>query len=1387
MLLKLAPSLTNDDEIYPLIAKASDAMRTRFLATEHSAAAVQPLEVVRLPPPHIPPPDIPPFSADLVRSFNDFAVFIVSEEIDKLPIDDALSIFLSDVLPHFVDGAGCEEWGIIRKSRTLGIFIPLKLIKSSLGKTSGNPTIRREQKYAGWREGLNCIKMEVELPILCKKTLILGIRILISLFVNLQVKHEKTSNVKGWIGTNFVDFEVPEMDSSLLASGESAILSQMESLCTFLEISDAECTMDFLGHSELRIPDHLKIQHYVYSVDEMKIEYPMEHNTDLLEHADSIQGQNTSHRVKFPLFEVDVGSLCTVDKIYMEDTHLIFENVEIQQLTELDGVTGDKKEFLGSTEFDLMKYAPSHCVSYQFLKEMKDEFLSILEHPNFQEYSTVHQGKPDDSVCSMNPILFNEFQFFDLVIYNFYEISSDTAKEIEAETYESMFGEAMNFRSFNDMIVCHELTLMDDSFKSLPVPMLSDCNITYPLPSFIEEILVTHLDWQSSSTSDDLYLDWHFLGEYDCDFVEHSSCWKMLWEIDTYGIGSSLDSSDNGNMLFNYILSEYQSNEQRTENHNDMLKLPFNDVPVLPNSPSPGKIDSNRLMDPGDQTMKNGVEKVHLLGASMSNDLEFFLNPLHFNMQRVSMPDDKSPNTNTMRQVLSTNDNSLAAKAATLAQEQWNVKLHHKGDLESTSIEEDRRKTELEERLNTVALMPIAENQPVKAAYEDKSCAVLMVPSMQPGLELKLNDSCKPFYPDTVIIVNTRNFNDEMVISRRSTYQKILEMEKEGAQVVERDLNLPIDIIASAKVCLTWYDCKNIGKKASASNEAFSCLPLCVESIAASTLTSLSFAFGCCILIFEGEGSFLGGIMESSDELYAAAASLGIDVQIFCSYSSEMTEEIILSCINKLSQLNRGLFPKMSESESLAESFLTTFPSINPLSAHAILSSDTVLGKFMGLSNESKLRILQKYQVPEESVSLFSATSRFGEREDSKSGLTDCSSVSSVLDSENVQFKSASERKKPKFCPNLYSAEEPSNCSFHLESQKLLSDELNHPKISVSCNSWMSGTADVFDEPGNFNISFDDKLKVYGGKFDVDTLNMSTNMPKPYNFPVLKGLRPFDVECGPGLRSATTELNGFSFQSTKVHGNSQENFKGEVVDVEGTSEFRDDLLFANLDGFSPFLLDVEKDYAARNSRRSKLSSSDVVTNPFHTESAFDVWIPRKDGQVIGEETKPHFDIINSDNTSIECQKGLLKVNIVEETPKTFCTWPSQENGTNSYVATPLSNALRSTQLQQGSPWTVEFLNRIREKSRLRKQSLSYNSSSPCFGSSGNISNNAKRKSPSIFESYRYEVGSTSKKIGEQKRQKRSSQPPNSMKNEKTSTARPPSWTPLDKRARRVGN
>ncbi|KAK8951145.1 hypothetical protein KSP39_PZI004898 [Platanthera zijinensis] len=162
--------------------------------------------------------------------------------------------------------------------------------------------------------------------------------------------------------------------------------------------------------------------------------------------------------------------------------------------------------------------------------------------------------------------------------------------------------------------------------------------------------------------------------------------------------------------------------------------------------------------------------------------------------------------------------------------------------------------------------------------------------------------------------------------------------------------------------------------------------------------------------IFEGENNFLEYIMESSDMLYAAAASLDFNLQLFCSHMPETTDEIILNCIRTTGIIDRGLYSAMSESESIAESFLTRFPSLNPLSAHALLSCGGMLVEFLEWSHECRIQKIGNYKVPAESISLFNALCRYGELGESKSVMTDCSSIDSDNSGGILQPKSKRQR-----------------------------------------------------------------------------------------------------------------------------------------------------------------------------------------------------------------------------------------------------------------------------------------------------------------------------------------------------------------------------------------
>jgi len=437
--------------------------------------------------------------------------------------------------------------------------------------------------------------------------------------------------------------------------------------------------------------------------------------------------------------------------------------------------------------------------------------------------------------------------------------------------------------------------------------------------------------------------------------------------------------------------------------------------------------------------------------------------------------------------------------------------------------------------------------------------------------------------------------------------------------------------------------------------------------------------------------------MDSSDEVYAAGASLGIDLQIFYSYSCDTTDEIIVNCISHAAKSTKGLFPKMPESETLAESFLSKFPSVNPLSAHAILSSVGSLLEFFKMPHQQRVCALKKYLVPEVSIILFTALCRYGEREDSRSGTTDCcSSVSSGHDSGNRCPKVDHESKKRKHTPM------PTDYSFHFEK----SDDVtwNIPKVNMD-----------FDE-----MDFGEKQR--------SDLNMTSY----------------------GQNKFTSRTN-YNYKGLK------EGYKGQVIDVDDDDDMAGvDFSFRDTTVSFP----TETRSWPDNYGTGKKLSDDWCSLPMASEITLNSQSYSMEDNVTPlQMSSEECSIVNSPLSS-------HRLDIKEK---------GQYNG-----ETPLSKAISSAHAQKGSPWTIDFINRIKEKSRMRQQSLPLISSAPCFGNAGNSSKYRKRKSPSILDFYRYKRNSTTQST-QHKGQNSHLQPSNSSKGISALQC----WTPIDQRAKRV--
>lgn len=550
--------------------------------------------------------------------------------------------------------------------------------------------------------------------------------------------------------------------------------------------------------------------------------------------------------------------------------------------------------------------------------------------------------------------------------------------------------------------------------------------------------------------------------------------------------------------------------------------------------------------------------------------------------------------------------------------------------------------------------------------------------------------------------------------------------------------------------------------------------------------------------------------MESSDGLYAAAASLGIDLQLFCSYSSELTDEIILSCVGYANKLTGSLYTKMPESETLAESFLTQFPSINPLTAHAILSSGGVLVEFLEWSHECRIQAIQKYRVPGESVALLSAICRYGEREDSKSGITECSSsISSAPDWENCHHKIESERKKQKCIRSPSKNDILGDCFLNFESlnqfTKFTDFSLNTSRVSKPAgDSWMSNGPEMLDEIKGSGLSMENKWNGQKQGLEMGTIKNASTLFNLNDSQLSKDSEMLYDIGKPGL-SLNDKLSGERHRSDVATGNwhnknngedLRKDCKGEVIDLNDSFSIGEDFSsIAKSLRFSPLVLELDEDPTAGKSKTARRLSFSKSSHPtFSTAGdanySSDIWTSLNRKQSLREGVVEFQDTeFGKGEIPMKNQKQLLQ-NSMHRSLKDFYGPSFQEKGMH-YSGTPLSNALNSVHLPKGSPWTIEFLNRVREKSKLRQQSLPCDRSGLCFENSDNVSKVIKRKSPSILEFYKYQGGSTSKKVSEQskkvseqKRQKRHFKP-STYKKGNGSTSLCPTWTPTDKKARQV--
>jgi hypothetical protein len=420
-----------------------------------------------------------------------------------------------------------------------------------------------------------------------------------------------------------------------------------------------------------------EVQELIYSVENVTAEFHMEQKAYVLEDEGIVQDQMYFHRTVFPYLEVDEMSLKSCTYFSVEEELLSFlENTEPQCWLQKGNMVINGEEVLGSREYDISHFLSDHCISNQCLEpglasvdifpEM--DFISIMETSHIQGNSSCEGISHVDCSLLVSPVIFQEFQFLDVDSSPHFEVFFSTQRADEPETCDWMFREDMNFKNFNELIVSYELALVDNTFKSLPVPLLSDHEKIRSLCSIVVEKLADLNPWPLS-VSDGIYLDWHLLEKDKCNTRIYSSYQSMLEEVDSHSFDFDLESLDDGTLLLDFVFSDNALNGQNTEEKKESQKLLFHGISVPTGHLVGGA--SNKLLDDecpqpgtGEHLAEKDNERASLLFKSMSqsNDLDFFLNPRKVNAWENNDSAIKAVDTNaTFPKVPSSNSRAACA------------------------------------------------------------------------------------------------------------------------------------------------------------------------------------------------------------------------------------------------------------------------------------------------------------------------------------------------------------------------------------------------------------------------------------------------------------------------------------------------------------------------------------------------------------------------------------------------------------------------------------------------------------------------------------------------------------------------------------------------------
>nr|XP_018685394.1 PREDICTED: uncharacterized protein LOC103987278 isoform X5 [Musa acuminata subsp. malaccensis] len=1466
-------------------------MRTRFLNTDYFSSR-SPIETLRrfqffpLPPPPLPPLLHDP-SLGVQIPFSDLDLDLrIPLDIDLFPIENARSQFLSDVIPKIHPDTDHRS-SLRFAPRKRRLVSPLPEIDDPEKKSGAACHYEDDQK--GWgssRSGATDADISDVGHCVCLVSCI-GFLLLNLVWpflvcyclqeVSILIQGEKDVDecldlrssvfvAKDLEGNELLKehlFEIVELDLPL---GESMGSSKTEEAGIYFKIPDITIPLDSLDIDvEVTVIYPHKVAKSTYLVDDIHAKSDKEEFSPLKVNSSSVD-RTLDHNMILPQLEVHEHYLDPDAGIANAEVLScmlpLFEACDGHQV---DKLAINANEFLESNSVDIMEHI-SEDTSMDYFPEEKPMSLSSILDMNVINlgdimllergsviYCVAANGDYSHMPCSVH---YQEVQNFDFPSDDVLQIVVNSQQAKTLDMTELMVIDDMDFAGgLYQSFVSTELALIDDTFKSLPTPILCDDKAIKSVSMVVEELLHA-LKPHSLSASDGIYLDWHPLLEGVCNREICFTYMNMLHNVSSCSTTSDLqtDIAENAAIDIDFFddflenVDTLQCEELPTELHRNIPHITYSSSkPESTQMPNNGKFEEN-----AERKVNIITQKTSFLSESMSqsNDLSFFLDV----RKGTSMGNYKDG-------TVKCSDKHITAPIAVLQEPsipcgipkevfaQWVIDVHTvclsdhilglmdhikksysaileespylKADLVHIANESETSSLSRQKLLNLI-INKISKRCTSDSSHEDVMAYVALY-----GIKQLSYFLCFFGVHAAHLYVSYLVRNIKTMAERLRSLEALLEDEcwKSGKQLIDPHPSLSLiegllmsNIQNSEKILivaervfwlpLTWKlasmgiklhavkanslppsnldgidsteydnsvlehlhhsDCLLVSYENVSTSFPFNNFSVILEyggPYASSRLSSLHpksdalpqvhfihvkienhltpivlcEGFHACshpgsTRIFEGESSFLAAIMESSDALYAAAASLDMNLQLFCSHDADSTDDIILSCIRSATRSAGDLYPAMPESESIGESFLTRFPSINPLSAHVILSSGGSLVEFLEWSNERRIQAVGKYHVPEESISLFSALCRYGEVGESKSVMTESSSIDSDFNSRLL----SSPRKKRRHACHTYLM--PSGDSFLAEPLNQNISTMEEPpafqqyqlrnfsniqeKMGKIKSNYYSDT--LGKRPSGSTVIDHDLNSLvrhsYINKDFIDDINQHDYNFLEEKFPLASDKFSFLEKPELGIEPADRSSHAVSPRGLRMKGHS----------------------------IFPSSTEIHHDTNKRSSMKDHYLSFD--------------------------------DISRKDNVLIKTQE-YQKEKFMQDHRTNIVGLSAQEKVPPAYGENAFSNATQPSR-SQGQCWITDFLHRLKEKGNGQQQTLPRN---PCFNCrrTSNVKDRPSRsQSPSVIDTYRYQGSNQTRNTTRNKWRKDAKRPSISNKREcKESSFITRTWTPIDKRAR----